>query len=170
MNFLGIKQVIVIIFTLKINFHIYLSNFLAPWTARIKSDKCRGRYIKFPKTQTNSGLDRGLDSRKIRVSYVKPVGRRGIRPRESSDQNTMSTFRSSRYYNGTRHWPLDPDPTVDIHLTPPILPARSNLDGSDQLYAIPNHIICGDRRIQNQRMKNDPAPIQPKPTITESTS
>ena len=117
MNFLGIKQVIVIIFTLKINFHICLSNFSAPWTARIKSDKCRVRYVKFPKTQTNSGLDRGLDSRKIRVSYIKPVSRRGIRPPEPSDQNPMSTIRSSRYYNRTRHWPLDPDPTVDIHLT-----------------------------------------------------
>jgi hypothetical protein len=34
MNFLWIKQILAIIFTLKIHFHIYLSNLSVLWTAR----------------------------------------------------------------------------------------------------------------------------------------
>jgi hypothetical protein len=36
MNFLGIKQVLTIIFTLKINFYIYLVNFPVLWSAHQK--------------------------------------------------------------------------------------------------------------------------------------
>jgi hypothetical protein len=36
MNFLGIKQVLVIIFTFKIIFHIIFLDFLSSWTARQK--------------------------------------------------------------------------------------------------------------------------------------
>jgi thioester reductase-like protein len=36
MNLLGIKQILVIIFTLKINFYIYLSTFSVLWTAHQK--------------------------------------------------------------------------------------------------------------------------------------
>jgi thioester reductase-like protein len=36
MNFLGIKQILVIIFTLKINFYIYLSTFSVLWTMHQK--------------------------------------------------------------------------------------------------------------------------------------
>jgi hypothetical protein len=46
MNFLGIKQVPVIIFALKINFYFILLDFLFPWTARIKSEECRGYSIR----------------------------------------------------------------------------------------------------------------------------
>jgi hypothetical protein len=49
MNFLGIKQVLVIIFTLKIDFDIHLSNFSAFWTVRIKTDKCRGFRARIPR-------------------------------------------------------------------------------------------------------------------------
>jgi sterol desaturase/sphingolipid hydroxylase (fatty acid hydroxylase superfamily) len=35
MNFLGIKQVLTIIFTLKITFYFLFLDFLIPWTARI---------------------------------------------------------------------------------------------------------------------------------------
>jgi hypothetical protein len=54
MKFLGIKQVIVIIFTLKINFHIYLTNFSVLWTACTKIDKCRGQRVKFPRLSPQS--------------------------------------------------------------------------------------------------------------------
>jgi hypothetical protein len=36
MNFLGVKQVLVIIFTFKINFYIIFLDFLSSWTAHQK--------------------------------------------------------------------------------------------------------------------------------------
>jgi hypothetical protein len=41
MNFLGIKQVLVIIFTLKINLYFIFLDFLFPWTARKIPEKGR---------------------------------------------------------------------------------------------------------------------------------
>jgi hypothetical protein len=49
MNFLQIKQVLVISFALKINFYFILLNFLFPWTARIKSKECRGFLVSKPR-------------------------------------------------------------------------------------------------------------------------
>jgi hypothetical protein len=88
MNFLGIKQVLVIIFTLKINFHIYLSDFSAPWTARIKSENSKGHCARFlrliPQLRwtagcllTTSGLFCKADSRRGIVLF--PAVRSGIK-------------------------------------------------------------------------------------------
>jgi hypothetical protein len=54
MNFLGIKQFLVIIFTLKINFYIYLSNFSVIWTARTKTEKSRGFCARHPRLSAQS--------------------------------------------------------------------------------------------------------------------
>ena len=51
-NFLGIKQVQMIIFTLKIPFHNHLSILCVLQTGRMKTGKYRGLGVKFPKTQT----------------------------------------------------------------------------------------------------------------------
>jgi hypothetical protein len=50
MNFLGIKQVLVIIFVLKINFYFIFLDFLFSWTERKISEKGRGLCARIPKT------------------------------------------------------------------------------------------------------------------------
>jgi hypothetical protein len=49
MNFLEIKQVLVISFALKINFYFILLDFLFHWTTRIKSEECRGFLVSNPR-------------------------------------------------------------------------------------------------------------------------
>jgi hypothetical protein len=49
MNFLGIKQVLVIIFTLEINFYSYLFNLSVLWTAHTNTVKPRGFCARNPR-------------------------------------------------------------------------------------------------------------------------
>jgi hypothetical protein len=55
MDFLGIKQVQMIIFTLKIHFHNYLSILCVLWTERIIIRKCRGIGVNFSVKNRISG-------------------------------------------------------------------------------------------------------------------
>jgi hypothetical protein len=50
MNFLGIIQVLVIIFALKINFYFIFLDFLFSWTARKILENIRGLYTNYLKT------------------------------------------------------------------------------------------------------------------------
>ena len=52
MNFLGVKQVLIIIFTLKCIVQRILPVFLVPWTARMISGKGRGLGVNVPRTQS----------------------------------------------------------------------------------------------------------------------
>jgi hypothetical protein len=78
MNFLGIKQVQMIIFTLKIHFHNKLSILCVLWTGRIINRKHRGYDANCSKTQTKSTVDRGFINRFSRGSLAKYYDRRGI--------------------------------------------------------------------------------------------
>jgi hypothetical protein len=60
MNFLGIIQILVIIFILKIHYHIYLSNFYVLWTARQLNQSSRVPTQEFPRHRSNPALDRRL--------------------------------------------------------------------------------------------------------------
>jgi hypothetical protein len=88
MNFLGNRQVLVIIFTLKINFHIYLSNFPALGTARLKTDKCRGQRIKFPRLRTR------VDFYKVQGLLCKATDRRGMSRSWQSDLTRAPEIRT----------------------------------------------------------------------------
>jgi hypothetical protein len=54
MNFLGIKQVLVIIFTLEINFYIYLFNLSVLWTVHTNTPKPRGFCARNPRLSAQS--------------------------------------------------------------------------------------------------------------------
>jgi hypothetical protein len=56
MNFLGIKQVQMIIFTLKIHFHNHLSILCVLWTGRIINRKHRGHGAKLRLREPAAGL------------------------------------------------------------------------------------------------------------------
>jgi hypothetical protein len=56
-NFLGIKQILVIIFILNIHFLIHLSNLNGLWTARTKTEKGRGLGVILPKTLSHTEHD-----------------------------------------------------------------------------------------------------------------
>jgi hypothetical protein len=71
MNEIWIFQVSRIYFVLKTNYYVYFSVFIILWTRRIKTEKSRGLYISFPKTQSAPGEDGGLFSRKRMDSFVK---------------------------------------------------------------------------------------------------
>jgi hypothetical protein len=51
MNFLCIKQILTIMFTLKIIFHLLFLGFSNSWTERIKTRECRGLGAINPQTQ-----------------------------------------------------------------------------------------------------------------------
>jgi hypothetical protein len=77
MNFLGIIQILVIIFTLKINFYIYLSTFSILWTAHQKQ-RSAGVIVQYyldleyshPRLRVDSIIFQGL--------LHKTIGRKGI--------------------------------------------------------------------------------------------
>jgi hypothetical protein len=48
MNFLGIIQILAIIFTLKLNFYIIFLDFPFPWTTRVINRECRGDFVTIP--------------------------------------------------------------------------------------------------------------------------
>jgi hypothetical protein len=52
MNFLGIKQVLIIIFASKMIYISFSPDFLVSWTGRIIYKECRGSGVKLPKTQS----------------------------------------------------------------------------------------------------------------------
>jgi hypothetical protein len=60
MNFLGIKQVPAIIFTLKIIFQMYFYTLSPDWTARTNKSKARGFYVKSSGTQNVTAVDSGF--------------------------------------------------------------------------------------------------------------
>jgi hypothetical protein len=70
MDFLGIKQVQMIIFTLKVHFHNHLSNLCVLWTGRIIIRKCRGLSVNLPKTQNATTWTAGSNSQFARGSFA----------------------------------------------------------------------------------------------------
>ena len=74
MNFLGFKQVLIIIFTLKIIFYLLFLVFSNSWTGRIKTRECRGLGVTLPKTQFTHVVDRGLITGFYKGSFTKSIG------------------------------------------------------------------------------------------------
>jgi hypothetical protein len=70
MNFIWIKQILAIIFILKIDFQFNFSDLQTPWIGRMKTRECRVSGVKGPKTQANPYMDVGLIYVKRMVSYA----------------------------------------------------------------------------------------------------
>jgi hypothetical protein len=49
MNFLWIKQILAIIFILKIDFQFNFSDLQTPWTGRMKTRECRDLGVRIPR-------------------------------------------------------------------------------------------------------------------------
>jgi hypothetical protein len=60
MKFPGIKQILAIIFTIKITFYFILNDFLSSWVVRTIKPKSRGLCAKNSKTQSAPIMDYGL--------------------------------------------------------------------------------------------------------------
>jgi hypothetical protein len=60
MHFLGIKQVLTIIFTLKIIFYLLFLGFLVSWTGRIITREYRGLLVSIPRLNQQSQWTAGL--------------------------------------------------------------------------------------------------------------
>jgi hypothetical protein len=76
MTFLGIKQVSIIIFVLKIIFLINFYNFPCSLDCAPNTRKCRGWRASFPMTQNSFIVDCGLFSEFLGDSFVNVRGRR----------------------------------------------------------------------------------------------
>jgi hypothetical protein len=68
MNFLQIKQVLVIIFVFKIHFWIIFSGFIIPWSGPQIPESAGALAQLKPKTQSNEEVDGGLFKKKCRGS------------------------------------------------------------------------------------------------------
>jgi hypothetical protein len=78
MNFLGIKQVFVINFILKIHFLSDFLGFIICLDNAPKIEKCRGYCVRNPRLSAQSHRMAGLVLEKWRVSCVKRLRRRGM--------------------------------------------------------------------------------------------
>jgi hypothetical protein len=76
MIFLCFIQILAIIYTLNINFYIYLLNFLGLWFARIKTDKYMGLCARFfrPSPQWSWTAGRYLNDRGVLLQNLRPKG------------------------------------------------------------------------------------------------
>jgi hypothetical protein len=101
MNFQWLKQILAIIFILKIDFQFNFSDLQTLWIGRMKTRECRGLGVRIPKTQSTLVEDGEFILTYFRVSYAILQGRRGTGALHSHDQNRTREIRSSPSQTGT---------------------------------------------------------------------
>jgi hypothetical protein len=117
MDFLWIYQVLVIIFTLKIIFHLIFLGFSNSWTGRTNSRESRAPRVKILKTQSPTAQDGGLVSRNYKDPYANVSGWRGMIKRDPLDQRPMTWIQPATIWNGTPSGPSDPRSMDGVVLT-----------------------------------------------------
>jgi hypothetical protein len=124
-----------IIFTLKIHSHNYLSILCVLWTGRIIIRKRRGLGVNCSKTQFTHAMDRGFITTKPRGSLERKLGRRGTGWSQPLDLKSMPRIRFSATQNGMRYEPLDRDPMAQILWKPkPSTTTRFAIYGPNQIW------------------------------------
>jgi hypothetical protein len=131
MNFQWLKQILAIIFILKIDFQFNFSDLQTLWTGRMKTRECRGLGVRIPKTHSTLVEDGEFILTYSRVSYAILQGRRGTGALHSHDLNRTREIRSSPSQTGTLPQSLDSRSTAKYQLRPEHV--RSNPYGMDSM-------------------------------------
>ena len=117
MDFLQIKQVLVIIFVLKMHFWFIFSVFRVLWTGP-KIPKSAGAFVKeFLRLSALYKVDCGLVSIKHRVFLTNATRRRGILWFQPLDHEPSAWIRLAATWTGKQHGPHDLKGTVQILLS-----------------------------------------------------